>query len=211
MVTEKTCPKCGELKQAAQFYQIKARADGLSSYCRTCQLRDVKSRYSPHPRWRAPEGMKWCPKCETTKPLEAFGSNKAMYDGKQNYCKPCAVAVVTASRTKNPTAHRRSSKAWREANPEHHKDINARWRYGVAHGTYARMFEEQGGKCAICETTDTAPTGRFHIDHCHDTGKVRGLLCQKCNLGIGHLKHDPEIIRSAISYLAERGADEGGD
>ena len=199
--TEKQCPRCGETKLAEQFYKSAKRHDGLSSYCRQCQVTDTKSRYSAHPRWKAPEGHKYCPGCEQVKPVERFGNNKRNPDGRQNYCKPCSVAKVTASRHKDPTSHRASSKAWREKNPEHHADIHARWRYGVERGTYAKMFEAQDGKCAICGTTDTGKMSRFHIDHCHDTGIVRGLLCGPCNTGIGQLKHDPEILRAAIKYL----------
>ena len=201
---DKLCPKCGVVKTPEQFYKSAKRPDGLSSYCRQCQVTDSKSRYSPHPRWRAPEGQKWCPGCESIKPLDAFGNNRNNPDGKQNYCKPCAVARVTASRQKDPTAHRRSSKNWREANPERHKDLNARWRYGVENGTYVNMLVEQSGRCAICDTEDPGPRlKRFHIDHCHGTGTVRGLLCSKCNQGIGLLNHDEELLKRAIAYLKQ--------
>lgn len=197
----KLCPKCNATKSPAQFYKSVVRADGLSSYCRECQINDSKSRYSPHPRWRAPEGQKWCPRCEACKPLETFGANKRTHDGKQNLCKLCAVAAVTASRTKDPTSHRRSSKAWKENNPERAADARVKRTYGLEHGSYAAMFAAQGGACAICGTTDRGPRSRFHIDHCHDTGKVRGLLCSRCNTGIGQFKHDPERIRSAVEYV----------
>ena len=199
-VAEKKCPKCGETKAATQFYVSKNRPDGLSSYCRQCQVTDSKSRYSSHPRWRAPEGKKYCPGCQTIKDLEAFGSNRASHDGKQQYCKPCAVARVTASRKKDPTSHRRSSKNWREANLEQHKDAHARRTYGLASGTYARMFEAQKGLCAICEAPPLEGK-RFHIDHCHDTGAIRGLLCSCCNTGIGQLKHSVDLLNKAQAYL----------
>lgn len=202
VLTEKQCPKCAEVKPALAFYVSKTRADGLSSYCRTCQLRDSKTRYSPHPRWQAPEGQKWCPGCKDTKLLEAFGANRSTHDGKQQYCKPCAVAIVTKSRHKDPTSHRRSSKNWREANPERHADLNARWRYGIENGTYAKMLEAQGGRCAICATTEPGSRiKRFHVDHCHNSGEVRGLLCENCNRGIGLLKHDVDILAKAQLYL----------
>lgn len=206
-VTEKKCPKCGETKAATSFYVSAKRPDGLSSYCRQCQVADAKSRQVPHPRWRAPEGTKWCPRCESIKPLDEFGANKSQYDGKQGMCKKCAVAAVTASRHKDPTSHRRSSKAWREANPERHADLGAKWRYGVTYGTYARMLADQNGGCAMCGAPP--PEGRrLAIDHCHDTGVVRGLLCSPCNTGIGQLKHDPELLLKCAAYLlAERSTD----
>jgi hypothetical protein len=67
------------------------------------------------------------------------------------------------------------------------------------------MLADQGGRCAICEKPHKPlPTDRFqylHVDHCHDTKKVRGLLCGNCNVGIGNLKHDIEILKKAMSYL----------
>lgn len=198
----KMCPKCQVTKEATQFYVSKTRHDGLSSYCRQCQVADAKSRYSPHPRWRAPEGQKWCPGCKDTKPKAAFGRNKGNGDGLQIYCKPCAVAKVTASRHKDPTSHRASSKRWREANLDRHADNNAKGKYGIEHGTYAFLLELQDGRCGICKTDNPGSrTTRFHIDHCHDTGKVRGLLCNDCNLGLGKFKDNVEALITAARYI----------
>jgi hypothetical protein len=206
MVEEKLCPKCGETKTAAQFYVSAKRPNGLSSYCRECQVRDTKSRYSAHPRWKAPEGQKWCPGCKDCLPIDSFGKNASAHDGLATYCKPCAVKIVTKSRHKNPTSHRESSKRWREKNPERHADNHARWKYGVEHGSYARMLEAQNGKCAICGTTQPGlRISRFHIDHCHETGKVRGLLCSPCNTGLGQFKHDTTLLKAASDYLLAEG------
>ena len=71
--------------------------------------------------------------------------------------------------------------------------------YGITLADYDAMLEEQDGCCAICKT-DTIK-GRFAIDHCHKTGKVRGLLCFDCNTGIGKLKDDPSLLLTAYEYL----------
>ncbi len=205
---EKRCSKCNTVKPAEAFYVSVKRPDGLSGYCRVCQIADAKARHIPSPRWRAPEGQKYCPSCDTVKPLDEFGSNRTQHDGKQSRCKPCCVASVTASRHKNPEAHRRSSKNWKQKNPDRAADINAYHLYGVPHGTYARMFANQGGLCAICARPP--PEGkRLNIDHCHDTGAVRGLLCNGCNTGIGQLKHDPDLMLSARDYLLKSISPEG--
>lgn len=60
------------------------------------------------------------------------------------------------------------------------------------------MLAAQDGVCAICKQT---PEGQWNIDHCHDTGAVRGLLCSPCNIGIGQLGDDPERVRAALEYL----------
>ena len=75
-----------------------------------------------------------------------------------------------------------------------------RKRYGIDEAEYERRIEEQHGLCAICEEV---PHDYFAVDHCHDTGKVRGLLCRKCNVGIGMLKDDPKIVQRAAAYLLE--------
>ena len=71
--------------------------------------------------------------------------------------------------------------------------------YGITLEDYDTMLEVQNGCCAICKTDDVK--GRFAIDHCHTTGKVRGLLCFDCNTGIGKLKDDPSLLLSAYEYL----------
>ena len=80
--------------------------------------------------------------------------------------------------------------------------------YGITLQEYQQLVVDQGGCCAICENeVDLEPRGRgksysgFAVDHCHDTGKVRGLLCYKCNLALGHFKDDLNILKKAIEYL----------
>lgn len=70
--------------------------------------------------------------------------------------------------------------------------------YGITIDEYDNMFRVQGGKCAICQNKQ----GRtLHVDHCHRTSIVRGLLCQKCNMAIGLLSDDTKILQRAINYL----------
>ena len=70
---------------------------------------------------------------------------------------------------------------------------------------YDQLLFNQGGFCAICKGLETGHLGRFVVDHDHMTGKVRGLLCWSCNVGIGHLKDNPEILISAAYYLNTNG------
>jgi hypothetical protein len=62
------------------------------------------------------------------------------------------------------------------------------------------MLEAQGSLCLICQGEFTA--SGFHVDHCHSTGRVRGLLCSNCNRGLGMFQDDPNVLRAALSYLA---------
>ena len=70
-------------------------------------------------------------------------------------------------------------------------------RYGVGDAEVAAMIEAQGGWCAICD----GPLERPHVDHCHKTGKVRGILCFNCNAGLGKFGDDVEVMRLAVEYL----------
>lgn len=74
--------------------------------------------------------------------------------------------------------------------------------YGITIKQHDDMLEAQGGKCAICGCPPEQSTkGALAVDHCHTTGKVRGLLCGNCNAGIGHLRDSLELIRAAGAYL----------
>lgn len=75
--------------------------------------------------------------------------------------------------------------------------------YGLTLEDFDRMLAAQGGACAICKTCVPGGPGRFSVDHCHTTGRVRGLLCNNCNRGIGGLKDDANLLRAAIAYLEE--------
>ena len=98
---------------------------------------------------------------------------------------------------KNPDDRRRHSRANKYKN-----------KYGITIEDYDRMLEDQGGRCAICRTNDPGGSGsRFAVDHDHKTGKVRGLLCQNCNTGIGLLQDNVLILEQAIRYLNEKESD----
>jgi len=75
--------------------------------------------------------------------------------------------------------------------------------YGISYKDYIGMQELQGNRCAICKSSESSNkrTDRFFVDHCHATGKVRGLLCSKCNHGLGHFNDSPKLLLNAVKYL----------
>lgn len=76
--------------------------------------------------------------------------------------------------------------------------------YGLTELDYARMLVAQDGKCAICGADK--PGGRFKhflVDHNHVSRQVRGLLCDKCNRGLGYFRDNPEFLKAAVVYLAK--------
>lgn len=75
--------------------------------------------------------------------------------------------------------------------------------YGITIEDYDDILGDQGNGCAICGMTPEDNGRRLDVDHCHSTGKVRGLLCHACNLGIGKFRDDPILLISASKYLLE--------
>lgn len=160
--------------------------------------------------------MKRCSKCGELKPLTAFYREQRCRDGYRPDCKACF-----AARAKQWYSHNRQHvlarvKAWQQANPERVKetrdasrprrraiDRDARLRrvFGLSSDQYEAMLADQGGGCALCGRTPL-PGRSLHVDHHHETGVVRGLLCFRCNAGIGQFREDKLRLADAIVYLA---------
>jgi hypothetical protein len=80
-----------------------------------------------------------------------------------------------------------------------HMDRERLYRYGMPRGEFNKLAEFQGGKCAVCQELPTYMG--LCVDHCHETGKIRGLVCHNCNRGMGLLKDNPKILIEAAAYL----------
>jgi hypothetical protein len=103
---------------------------------------------------------------------------------------------------------------WALKNPAKQKYLNFKQnlkvRFGISEDVYLDMWSSQEGLCKICNQGESSKNGNtgmlksLCVDHCHKTGRIRGLLCHKCNLGIGHLNDSIEILKSAIKYLEYR-------
>lgn len=86
-------------------------------------------------------------------------------------------------------------------NKDKRRDYDLNRHYGINNDVYLKMLSEQNGCCKICEISEKETGKKLHVDHNHKTGKVRGLLCTRCNTAIGKFKEDPEIIKRAIAYI----------
>ena len=146
-----------------------------------------RSIYGPDPIDR---DRKTCYKCKKEKSLEDFPKDNTRADGRSRECKACKARTA------------------REYRIREQEQINARKQLkerGVTEEQYQAMVTLQGNVCAICGTSDTRAgdrrCARWTIDHDHDTGLVRGLLCPSCNRGIGQLGDDVDRLRAAIAYL----------
>ena len=134
---------------------------------------------------------KVCTSCNIEKVLSEFSKSNTGKFGVTSQCKPCKVRV-----------HR----VQRRANPEHYLQIERKSKfkkqYGITIEQYDGMLDAQGGGCAVCSAkTPSNRTKYFAVDHCHTTGKVRGLLCTKCNRGLGLFNDKPDLLKSAVNYL----------
>ena len=103
---------------------------------------------------------------------------------------------------KNKEKRNAASKNWYQDNKEAVSASNRKRKYGISSEEYDTMLEEQDNKCKIClvSFTNLSPQ-HIHTDHCHTTNKIRGLLCNFCNVGLGHFKDDPKLLLKASIYL----------
>lgn len=131
---------------------------------------------------------KVCSKCGQTKLLTGFSRNSRSPGGYHPACKDCR-ALADKSYYKRTREQR--LKSFRVAKLR---------RYGLTPEEYDQMVAAQGGLCASCGDPPTAGD-KLCVDHCHDTGRIRGLLCRSCNLGIGYFRNDPARLQDAIVYL----------
>ena len=108
-------------------------------------------------------------------------------------------------RSKHKEAISKRRKEKRKANPEHYSKIQRKKRlkqaYGISVEEYEALSKAQGHACAICNTHRTVLKKKLVVDHCHATGKIRGLLCTRCNIGIGLFSDSTLLLHNADRYL----------
>lgn len=154
---------------------------------------------------------KRCPKCGETKELSQFFRNRRTKDGLTCWCKSCHGAATLAYQKAHPAETAARHKAYRERHPEKvaewnstraNRAINLKARFDMTPEQYDELLAKQGGGCAICGQ-HRVRSGRYsmHIDHDHETGAVRGILCPHCNAGIGHFEDNPSRLLAAAEYL----------
>jgi len=131
--------------------------------------------------------QKLCTACQQFKSLDFFNKNKDGKFGKHSICKKC-----------NSERNR-----YRYANGDSYA-VRLKKLYGLSVDEYKQMYSEANGKCQVCNISEDKLNKRLSVDHCHTTGKVRGLLCSKCNTALGQLDDDLNKISALYSYLQER-------
>lgn len=163
--------------------------------------------------------MKTCKKCLVEKQLLEFYKNKECSLGRENICKQCRNEHTVATRDK--TKHSMHQRKYYSKNADvirskergrYYTEVDKRKnsfylaRYNISLSEAIEMLEQQSYICKICSTgisleVNAPNTG--HVDHCHTTGKVRGILCSSCNTGLGLFRDNTVNLQKAIEYLNE--------
>lgn len=158
------------------------------------------SRNSPLP---ADAEEKHCPRCNKIRSVTCFRERSRISGGGYHgWCRDCEKSYHV-ERLEDPekrAARRGASRKYSDSDKRH--DLSLQKLYGITAQRYRELLDQQGGCCAICKATAVGGNGkRWHVDHCHKTGAIRGLLCQRCNMGLGYFRDDPALLAQAIKYL----------
>lgn len=198
----KTCSRCSSRKPASQFYKRSAAKDGLQSICKDCARdasRDnyrnkklaVRGALRPYKENWATGGRR-CTRCQEWKTWDQFHRLKAGHNGRAARCKECVRAQLRTDYHSAPDTARRSARRGQDRRGD-----GLRRRYGIDRAEYERMAREQAGLCAICGDQPK----RLVVDHSHDTGRVRALLCDLCNRAL-HSVETPGLLVKLLAYAA---------
>jgi hypothetical protein len=214
VVDGKTCSVCGEAKPLEAFGRSARGVGGRRSQCKQCNAA-VKARYVP--RVHPPEQVT-CPQCGqeftrirtqgalrlycSRKCTAAAGEERKLQRNAGAGPRRCACGAEVTTRVGKPVCPdcRKDPRGTERLQARERRRTLAR--YGLSQEQWDHLVALQGNLCAICKTDQPGGRGeRWHIDHDAATGVVRGLLCHSCNVGIGNLRHDPQIMLAAVQYL----------
>lgn len=134
----------------------------------------------------------WVCQCDCGAEIEV--RSDSLTSGKTQSCGCLQKDLLSARRTKHGYTEEDGFKNYR-------KDYYLKKKYGISLEQYDAMMEGQNYQCAICGDELEDYSYKTHLDHCHETGRIRGILCRGCNTGIGMLRDNVDILKSAIKYL----------
>jgi hypothetical protein len=131
------------------------------------------------------EGKSYCPKCNQVKQIDEFNKDIHTFTGYAVYCKECS----------NLIGHSRYRK-----HKEKYQNYRLLKKFKITTGEYKSLFDAQNNSCAICQVPWDGKKF-MPVDHDHKTGKIRGILCDDCNLGLGKFNDSHEMLLKAAHYL----------
>lgn len=181
--TQVACACCGALVAKPVKLVNRARKEGKRLFCsHRCS---TLQRHADYRNAYVIPDKKRCTRCHAVKPLTAFSLSSKALDGHLSSCRTCR-----SQHTKN----------WQKNNPVKYKAKQKQFKYGITPEREAALYVEQAGVCAIC---GTRPPGPLVIDHDHKSGIIRGLLCRRCNAGLGLLGDNLTALSHALKYLKQ--------
>lgn len=184
MVNKRTCSCCRETKPASDFGVDKHKTSGYRSSCKLCAAEKAKTYRQINPHNNKTACRKWWDKNKDERNSRQSASRDAIRPKLREYAKRKYYENQEASKARGRASYKN----------------NRPLKYGISIEQYDAMFKQQGGVCALCGKQNSA--GRsLAIDHCHKTGVVRGLLCGKCNVGLGVLGDCSDRLMDAVRYL----------
>jgi hypothetical protein len=147
---------------------------------------------------------KICRRCENEKKIKLFSKYSNSKDGYDYYCKACRRFLHKVHTTSDLGKEKRRAQArnWRANNKSRIRNYALKRIYKISIDEYNQILLEQDNRCKICKADTPGFNRSFAVDHCHKTDKVRGLLCQNCNILLGKAKDSIDILNSAIQYLS---------
>lgn len=149
---------------------------------------------------------KVCPNCNRELDTSFFYTDRrwkgAWGLGFLTPCKECTKERSRSRYAKNPRAILDKNKDYKKRYPEKRKTWDLRRTYSLTLENWNKMFDEQNGVCAICERACTTRK-RLAVDHDHETGQIRGLLCNRCNISLGGFKDSLTLLQKAVKYLQQ--------
>lgn len=144
---------------------------------------------------------KRCSRCGKEKPLDEFPKHPKCGDGHTGVCKSCRYDTIKkhretgGGRKKNTEGQRRYRKT------DTYRNTRLLRLYGITLEEWQILYDKQKGCCIVCEKHQAELTKPLCVDHCHETNKIRGLLCSPCNLSLGFLKEDRNIALRLVDYI----------
>ncbi len=176
----KNCKKCLLDKPIKHFHRCKKAKYGRLHTCRACEYEMRKKREKENGLYE-----------------ERKRKNKIRYNSDPNYRMRNRMSAIRYSTSTENTKKIRKQKQTRELKTN----------YNVEYTWYRQRLEDLNGTCELCKTNTYSITHKkaLHLDHCHKTGKIRGFLCNNCNMALGLLKDDVEIIFRAAKYVKDGG------
>lgn len=160
-----------------------------------CWMRKMRGRTSIEPSWD-----------DFWKFVEAIGDRPSPQHRLSKYDKEKGFTlgnVFWKETIADSTNRNEYAKQWRKANPDKAKNADLKKMYGITIEDFHALRESQKCSCKICGTHENMESQSLVVDHCHTTGKVRGLLCSNCNRALGLFKESTTVINNAINYLQE--------